>query len=264
VYEVFQVSQGIALNYTDHMERLQRSLKGLQIKSPLTAAGIQSIVAQLLKKNNQSDATIYLQITRGISERAHIFPHPAVAPTVIMSLIRPPKSTPQEYEQGAKAIIVPEIRWKRRDLKTISLLPNILAKQEAHTKGAVEAIFVEDDGVITEGSSMNVFMVDSHNVIWTHPENNHILSGVTRRNIIVLAETIGLRVKEHVFTENALLEAKEVFLTSTTKHVLPVTTINDTIINEGNVGPLTKQLMTTYGAFLEGQLEEQKLSHPEN
>lgn len=254
VYEVLQVCQGVAINYDDHMKRLQRSLSGLRIDYSLNAESILPVIKQLLQKNKTQSGVIYLQITRGVAARAHAFPNPPVAPTILMTLMSSIPTSKADREYGVKAITHPDLRWKRRDLKTISLLPNILAKEAASQQQAVEAILVEENKTVTEGSSMNVFMVDNHQVIWTHPEDGSILGGITRRNIILLAQSAGLRIKEQSFDQEKMLQGTEVFLTSTTKHVLPVVNINNKIVGDGKVGPITRQLIAVYEAFVEGQI----------
>jgi D-alanine transaminase len=255
VYEVFQVRQGIILNGDGHMQRLQRSLAGLKIRSVLSPAEIRVITAQLLQHNNIQDAVIYLQVTRGVAPRNHAFPSASVVPSMVMTLLDMPKPKPQEYEQGVKVITHPDLRWKRRDLKTISLLPNILAKEEAAQKGAVEAVLIEDNKTVTEGSATNVYMVDNQDVVWTHPDDGAILGGITRSNLLTIARNAGIQVREETFTEAQLLAAKEAFLTSTTKHVLPVTKINDKPVGDGKVGSVTKQLGAMYEGFIDAQLE---------
>ena len=254
VYEVFEIRQGIILNFEHHMARLVRSLNGLKIHYAVKQTEIHVLALQLLSHNMLGDAVVYLQISRGVAPRGHAFPVPEVIPSVIMTIIELPRNTSQEYEQGVRAITCPDMRWKRRDLKTISLLPNILAKEEAAQHKAAEAILIEDDQTVTEGSSTNLFIVDDARVIRTHPANGAILGGVTRQNLIVLAHSTGLIVREEPFSLSDLLKAKEVFLTSTTKHVLPITMINDVMIGEGKVGEITRQLMALYEAFIEGQL----------
>lgn len=259
VYEVMYVSRGVILNADDHIARLIHSLAGLDIVYPVSLNQISHLVMELVARNHcLQDAMIYLQISRGVAPRNHAFPIPPVAPSVIMTLSPLPKPKDQEYEQGVTAITHPDLRWKRRDLKTVSLLANILAKQEAAKQGAVEAILIEDNDVVTEASASNVFIVDQKGVVLTHPKNNLILAGVTRKNLLKLLAKHDIVYREETFTQAQLKQAKEVWITSTTKHILPVVTIDGKSVGTGQVGEVAKRLRTLYAAFVEEQISDRR------
>lgn len=254
VYEVMLVQKNTIVNQQDHMTRLRRSLQGLAIPYEVHAEDLSALILELLKQNAVEEGIVYLQVSRGVAPRNHAFPTPALTPSMVMMFLGAPVQARKDYEQGVSAITQPDMRWKRRDLKTISLLPNILAKEEAAKQQAAEAILVEEPDVITEGSSSNVFIVDAHHVLHTHPDNGAILGGVTRKNILRLARTAGIVVQEEPFTLSQMLKAREVFLTSTTKYALPVTQINGVKVGDGKVGDVTRKIMAMYEAFIEGQL----------
>jgi len=236
VYEVMEIIQGQPFQWEAHMRRLQRSLDGIRIPYHVDAATLLASIHTLLEQNASQNGFIYLQISRGVAPRDHGFP-PAKTPVSIVMTYKPPlKNAP---ETGT-AITRPDLRWKRRDLKTISLLPNILAKQDAIESHATEAILVEDDHSITEGSASNVFIVDQKNCLWTHPANTRILNGITRELVLALAKEEQIAIKESAFHLKDLYAAKEVFITSTTKHILPLVAVDKSVYE---VGDTTKRLM---------------------
>lgn len=250
VYEVVYIADSQPIEWQRHMERLQRSLDGIKIDYHVSASELWQIAATLLEKNQLSDTALYLQISRGAAPRDHAFPKEKVSPTVLMDLISVPLPSEEARSKGVSAITTPDLRWKRRDLKTISLLPNALAKQEAVEQGAAEAILVEE-GRVTEGSSTNIFIINHNNTLQTHPATQAILNGITRMGVIEVAKAQSIPVLEEPFTEEELLTAKEVFLTSTVKHILPIITINHHPIATGTPGPHTQTLAKAYQQMLQ-------------
>jgi D-alanine transaminase len=258
VYEVALIKNSVFIDWKEHCERLQYSLDGLRIGYKVSAADLEKLVRQLLEKNNLSDAVLYLQITRGVAKRDHQFPNPLPKPALVM-MVSPAKALPEEqYANGIKAITLPDERWKRRDFKTISLLPNTLAKQQAVEAGVGEAILVEDDGFITEGSATNFFIIDKSGSLRTHPLNQRILGGITRIGVLKVAREAGIKILETAFTKEELLSAKEAFITSTTKHILPVTNIDGKNIGDGKVGEVSKELMRVYKIYIDNQAHGNK------
>lgn len=254
IYEVMLVRDHVILNFNDHIARLKRSLDGLQIQYVVDAEFIHQIITRLLNENGLSEGVIYLQITRGIAPRNHLFPASDVQPTIWMIVSQPVFPSVIEYENGVSAITYPDLRWKRRDLKTISLLANILAREEARKQQATEAILYEENNIVTEGSSTNIFIVDQDDCIWTHPSSHLILSGVTRQNLLKLARIEGICLKEEGFSLTQLQQAKEVFMTSTTKHILPITVIDHKPVADQKIGDVTKQLTKLYRHFITSQI----------
>lgn len=255
VYEVALIINKIFIDWPEHCVRLQRSLDGLKIAYKVVPDDLLAKAMQLLEKNKLKDAMLYLQITRGVAKRDHQFPSPAVDPAVVMTVAPAKFPSEDQYKNGVKVISCPDLRWKRRDYKTISLLPNILAKQEAVEAGVAEAIFVEDDGYITEGSSTNFFIVDNNGALRTHPLNERILGGITRLGVLQVARENKIQVKEDAFTLSDVASAREAFITSTTKHILPVTSFDGKNVGDGNVGDVTAKLTGYYKEYIRKQVE---------
>lgn len=248
VYEVARVYSGKFFALDEHFERLQRSLRELRIPSTLTLAEFRSLCQELLSRNNlaQSHATLYMQVTRGAyNPRTHYFPTGEIKPTVL-AIARPFTPFSEKHIQtGAAAVTTPDTRWARCDIKTVSLLPNSLAKQQAAEAGAYEALFIRD-GVAIEGSSSNFFAVIDGE-LRTYPRCNYILAGITRGVVLELAQQEGIPVHETAITLPDLARATEAFFSSTTGEVVPITRIDGKPVGAGEVGPVAKQL---YEAFM--------------
>jgi len=245
VYEVTRALDGRLFEWERHLRRLARGLDGLGIVLPeggrLEAGQLLEVSERLLEENElgTGDATVYLQITRGVAERRHHFPPPGTAPTVFLSASR--LAMPDELRaRGAAAVTTADLRWERCDLKTINLLPNVLAKQQAVAAGAFEAILVRD-GIVTEGASSNVLAVIGGGLT-THPATHRILAGITREVVLELAAELGLRVTLDPIPLNALSRASEVMVTATTADVMPVVKVDGRAIGDGQPGPVARRL----------------------
>jgi D-alanine transaminase len=243
VYEVLRVINGRLFATRFHNQRLERSLDGVRIalKRGDSPASFVEIGQQLLKENNllQGEATLYMQVTRGATTRAHNFPPPDTTPTVYISAAR---FTPYAdlAQSGASAITHPDLRWARCDLKTLNLLPNVLASQAAKERGAFEAMLIRD-GVVTEGTRTNFFgVVDGS--LRTHPSDNHILPGITRSVLRDLARGLGIELDETPIEASEIPKLSELFLTGTTTDVMPVVKLDDKPVGKGKPGELTRKL----------------------
>lgn len=256
IYEVVYIKQGFILDEDGHRRRLERSLSELQVPLPMAWEAMRFIIKRLLKLNSlqKADVALYMQISRGVAKRDHAFPKHAI-PSVMMMASRAKFPSKAAYENGVAAITVKENRWLRRDIKSVSLLPNCMAKQAAVEAGVMESIFVEEDGTITEGSATNIFIVDKNQSLITHQQDEHILGGITRDGVLEVARSSNVKVLEQNFDLKALQGAFEVFMTSTTKHILPVTTIDGKKVGDGKVGAVTKRLMEAYQAYLNEQVK---------
>ena len=201
------------------------------------------ILKRVLTLNRIDDGIVYLQITRGVAPRDHAFP-PAAAPQLVVTARRARPVEPKLLEAGTKVITIPDERWARCDIKSISLLPNVLGKQKARAAGATEAWQVDADGFVTEGTSSNAWIVTGEGAIVTRPAGHAILNGVTRLVVLDFAREIGLDFVERAFSVGEARAAQEAFLTSTTSLVLPVTTLDGAMIGDGRPGPVTRQLRT--------------------
>lgn len=246
IYEVIRWYEGFFYDINSHVTRLNRSLRELRIN--WTGAGMYpSIARDLIKMNNLEirPAMVYLQVTRGAARRTHSFPSPDVNPTVYVNAWGfTPDS--QSKESGIKVMLKEEIRWSRCDIKSVALLPNTLSFQEAHENGLKECIFVRN-GLITEGSRSNIFFVID-GTLFTHPESNQILSGVTRKNVLRIAAETGIKIREEALPENRLRFVNEAFITNTSAEVTPVTCLGGNTLNEGVPGPVTRLIREKFDA----------------
>ena len=222
-----------------HLDRLERSMTALDFP-PLPRQKIQSAIDTLFTAAGIDRAGIYIQISRGVAPRDHAFPA-STDVQFVMTLRRVHEKPAQLREKGASAITVTDIRWGRCDIKTVQLLPNVLAKQQAVNAGAFDAIFVAETGEVREGTSSNLFIVKDE-VLLTHPLTPRILPGITRHVVLDLCRDAGFTVDERFFDKAALLAADEVFLTGTITEVLPITRIDERTVGDGTVGPVTRRL----------------------
>jgi D-alanine transaminase len=237
IYEVVRWYKGFFFDMDGHMARLKRSLRELRINWP-DIDKFPSLANDLIKLNKLENepAMIYLQVTRGAARRSHSFPSPEVSPT-IYSYAWGFNPDSQSKESGIKVMLKEDIRWTRCDIKSVALLPNTLSFQEAFENGMKECIFVRN-GLITEGSHSNIFFVID-GTLFTHPESNHILSGITRKNILRIANESGIKIREEAIPENRIRIVKEAFITNTSAEVTPVTEIGGNTVGDGVPGNVT-------------------------
>ena len=254
VYEVIAVQRGRLIDKEPHLDRLDRSLGELQIGWPMSWAALSVVMAECVRRNRVREGIVYIQMTRGVARRDHAFPHEARTSMVITARSQTPSA--RIFPQGVKVVSVPDIRWRRCDIKSVALLPNILAKQFAKEKGAYEAWQVEPDGYVTEGSSTNAWIVDQNGAIVTRHLENAVLSGITRLMLVDLARRNGIELVERAFTLDEAKEAREAFLTSTTSFVLPVVQIDDRVIGNGQPGSVTLRLREMYENYVNVVEEE--------
>ena len=242
IYEVCLVRDGAIVDLDLHLDRLWRSLGELRIAAPMDRAPLIVAMTETVRRNRVDYGLLYLQISRGVAHRDHAFPA-GVRPTlVMMAWPTDPSRGPALAKKGVKVVTQPDIRWKRRDIKSVSLLPNVLAKQAAREAGAFEAWLVDDDGTVTEGTSTNAWIVTKDGAIVTRNLSNEILSGVTRLRALAVAAQEGMRVAERPFSVAEAKAAKEAFQTSTTLLVIPVVAIDGHKIGDGKPGPIARKL----------------------
>lgn len=243
VYEVIPVYGGHPFRLQQHLERLERSLKETRIPSPHTGEQWQEIFQSLIDTSPVADSGLYLQVTRGVAVRDHAFPE-FVKPTVF-AMINPIKPVPAEVlEKGIPAVVREDIRWNRCDIKSISLLGNVLLRQEAVEADAMESILTRN-GQVTEGSASNVFVVKTGEIL-TPPKDELLLGGVTRDLVLELARRHGLPVREAVIREQFMRAADEIWVTSSTKEILPVTSLDGRPVGEGKPGPVWETIRELY------------------
>ncbi len=252
VYEVMSFSDKFLINFNKHIIRLNRSLENLKIKKPIiNTKSLRIILQKLIKLNNLNDGYLYLQITRGSSTRNHLFPKSVMPNMVIFTFTV--KYDENLINKGVNIRLTDDIRWGRCDIKSISLLPNVLEKQRAFQNGFYESWQIKNK-FITEGSTSNAFIINKDNTIQTHPINNLILGGVTRDSVIEIIKKNELSLKEKAFTVSDLNSCKEAFLTSTTVKILPVIKFDNSKIGDGKPGKTTKTLIQKYDDFIKSQI----------
>lgn len=243
VYEVIEVNGGSLIDEALHLDRLSRSLGELQIRPPLTSAALRLVLRTIVARNRVKDGMVYLQVTRGVASRDHVFPDPPVRSSLVVTArSMDPVTIRAKADRGIKVISMLDQRWKRPDIKSISLLPNVLAKQAAKMRGASEAWLFGPDGLITEGAASNAWIVNQANTIVTHPVAQTILRGVTRTTLLGLIVERGLEVEERAFSLNEAYAAREAFVTGATTLVMPVIAIDDRPVGGGAPGPLVVDL----------------------
>ena len=250
VYEVIAVSAGRFVDAGPHLDRLDRSLGELRIAPPMGRRALHHVLCEVRRRNRIQDGIVYLQATRGAARRDHPFPAESETALVVTGSRRPPPD-PGILETGVDAVSVPDNRWKRCDIKSVSLLPNILAKQAAREAGAYEAVFVDEEGFVTEGSSTNVWIVTPGGELLTRELDHGILAGVTRATVAGLAARLGLSFAERRFTLDEARRAREAFVTSATSFVTPVVRIDEAVVGNGRPGSTARALFEVYARYME-------------
>ena len=243
VYEVVPFYNKKLIDFNFHAKRLKYSLKELQIKYIVKEDKLKKIFNKIIRLNKIRNGIVYLQITRGVQPRDHDYRNNLI-PNLIIYTINRKLNLPNSNFKGVKAITYKDLRWKRRDIKTVSLLANVLAKKEAVRKKAYEAILI-DNGKITEATASNVWIVKNNKLI-THPSNTDILKGITRETVKKLIKKNKLNLKETSFTKKELYNADEVFITSASSFVTPIIKVDSKLINKGKIGKITLHLATLY------------------
>ncbi len=248
VYEVTSVIEGRLVDNPRHLQRLHRSLEALAMPCPMPDADIHAMQEQLVARNSLQEGLVYLQVTRGAADRDFVYPQ-QVKPSVVAftqakSILQNPKA-----ETGLRVISVPDIRWQRRDIKTIGLLAPSMAKQQAILAGVDDAWMVDEAGLITEGSSNNCYILTADDIILTRPLSRDILHGITRRALLQVAAELNLEVTERAFSVAEAQRAKEAFISSAATFCLPVTQVDGRQIGDGKPGPVYRRLRDAYIEF---------------
>jgi D-alanine transaminase len=250
VYEVCEVRNGGLVDAPRHLARLQRSLGELRIAEPMPLSSLAFVMRETVRRNRVSYGLVYLQITRGVARRDHAFPTQPVRPSVVVTARNLSYDKNQETaRRGIAVITTPENRWPRVDIKSVSLLPNVLAKQAARERGAYEAWFVDAQGFVTEGSSSNAWIVTADGRVVTRPIDNRILSGITRAVLMKVLEALQLRLEERPFTAEESYAAAEAFVTSASQIVMPVVKIDDRTVGGGQPGSVASRLREEFHRF---------------
>jgi D-alanine transaminase len=250
VYEVVTIVDNRLIDEKGHLDRLWRSLSELRIDPPMKRAPLKLAMREVIRRNRIRNGIIYMQVTRGVAPRDHPFPDNPISALVMTAKSLSMDAAARKAEKGVKVATVDDIRWARCDIKSVSLLPNILAKQQAKDRGAYESFMVDQEGMVTEGSSTNAWIVNSDGNVITRPTSNSILSGITRASVIRELNKKGHKLEERAFSKEELLNAREVFLTSSTSYVLPVVEVDDRVIGNGQPGSVSLKLREIYENYM--------------
>jgi D-alanine transaminase len=247
VYEVCELSDGALIEEKRHLDRLGRSLAALRIDWPIGREALKLVMREVVRRNRVRDGLVYLQVSRGAARRDHGFPPAGVRPGLVVAA-RPldPSINAARAAAGVAVVTAPEIRWAHPHIKSLQLLPNVLAKQAAREKGAFEAWFVDRDGFVTEGASTNAWIVTGDGTLVTRQADDAILHGVTRAALIELAAGLGLTLVERPFTPEEAKRAQEAFLSSATTIAMPVVKLDGAPIGDGRPGPVTLALRAAF------------------
>ncbi len=247
VYEVCEVSRGFIIDLTRHLDRLNRSLSELSIVWPMARAALIVVIREVIRRNHVFNGLVYLQVTRGVAGRDHFFPSPDTRPSLVVTAKKiNPSLYAQKAETGLKIITVPENRWDRVDIKSVGLLPNVMAKQQARLAGAHDAWFVDKDGFVTESASANAWIVTGEGVLVTRPARHGVLRGITRTTLLDVAAKLGLKVEERGFTVAEAKAAREAFVSSATMTAMPVVMIDGHPVANGHPGSITLSLRQAF------------------
>jgi D-alanine transaminase len=252
VYEVCEVRGGRLVDERRHLARLRRSLDELRIRMPMSPAALGIVLREVIARNRIGYGIVYLQVSRGVARRDHAFPVPEVPPSVVVTA-RTLNSARNEAlaAKGIAVVSVADNRWGRVDIKTIGLLPNVLARQAALDQGARDAWFVDKDGAVTEGASTNAWIVTAAGTVVTRPADHAILRGITRTVLFEVIKAQGLRLEERSFTLSEAYAAREAFVTAASQIVLPVVRIDGRVIGEGRPGPVATALRREFHRYAE-------------
>ncbi len=247
VYEVIPCYNRRPFRLAEHLARLQRSLDGIRLANPLDSSAWERLLLELVDRSDARDQALYLQVTRGTASREHGFP--ADTPPTVFAMSNPLHPPPSHLlEHGVAAITLDDIRWRCCHIKAISLLPNVLLRQQALDAGAQEAILLRD-GVATEGAASNLFLVDGESSVVTPPKDNRLLPGITRDLVVELARDAGFTCLEQEITEAGLRRAREIWLTSSTREILPVTRLDGAAVGDGKPGAIWRQVYRRYQQY---------------
>ena len=246
VYEVCEVARGFIVDMVRHLDRLNRSLNELSIGWPMHRRALEVVLREVVRRNRVRDGLVYLQVTRGVASRDFVFPA-NVAPSLVVTARKiDPALNLKKAEGGIKVVTVPENRWDRVDIKSVGLLPNVLAKQKAKEAGAHEAWFVDTDGKVKEGGSSNAWIVTRDGVLVTRPAEHGILRGITRTTLFDVAKKLGLRIEERGFSIAEAKAAREAFISSATTLAMPVVSIDGDPVANGHPGSVALSLRQAF------------------
>jgi D-alanine transaminase len=247
VYEVCEIRDGRIIDATRHLARLERSLRELDIRMPMSRAALKIVLHEVVARNRVRDGMVYLQVTRGVARRDHAFPPADTPPALVVTAKIIPRAKGNRLaEQGVAVITLPDNRWGRVDIKTVGLLPNAIAKQKAREAGSYEAWFVDREGFVTEGASTTAWIVTNAGTLVTRPNGMDILPGVTRLTVTDVARRLGFKVEERKFTVAEAKRAREAFITAAMTLIMPIVAIDGEPVANGHPGSVATQLRAAF------------------
>ncbi len=253
VYEVVPIMDGRLIGFDYHMQRLDRSLREMKIPAVYTHEELHEFHTEIIQKGEIINGHVYMQITRGVAPRDHLFPDKVVPVMTMIGKDKDYDKINRQYAEGLKLLSVSDIRWHRCDIKTLNLLGNVLAKQKAHDAGFDDAVLFREDGNITECSSSNFFVV-KEGIIWTHPDCELILPGCTKRIIIEdICPKLGLTVVQKAFDVEFAKSAQETFMSASSYCGMPVVKIDKTVIADGKPGKISKEIQAAFKEYVKAQ-----------
>jgi D-alanine transaminase len=253
IYEVVHLYRGRFVDEDLHLDRLERSLREIRLPMPMPRAALRHVLAEVARRNRVTEGLLYMQVTRGVARRDHAFPTRPVPPALVITVKRIPPYPADVDRWTAACITLPDLRWARRDIKSVNLLPNVLARQAAREQGAIEAILYEEaSGIVTEGAATSFWIVDDAGVLRTRALSQAILPGCTRAALMGELNAAGIAWSEAPFTLDELRRAREAFLTSATSFVKPIVRIDGAPVADGAVGPVTRRLFGLFARHVQG------------
>ena len=252
VYEVVCVQAGRFIDEDLHLARLERSLGEIRIGKPMARAALRRVLHEVVRRNRVRDGLLYMQVTRGVSRRDHAFPSLGTPPSLVVTVRRSAPYPADADRWAGRAVTHPDERWARCDIKSVSLLPNVLARQAAREGGAIEAVLIDAHGMVTEGAATTVWIVDGQGVLRTRHLDHQVLPGCTRDALTALLDAEGIGFEERGFSVEDLRGARELFLTSATSFVRPVTVLDGAAVGDGTVGPVTRRLFALFARHVQG------------
>jgi D-alanine transaminase len=256
IYEVVHLYDGRYVDEDRHLARLERSLREIALPMPMSRAALSMVLREVARRNRVTEGLLYMQVTRGVARRDHPFPAKPVPPALVVTVKRI-GAYPTDIEKWqAACITLPDLRWARRDIKSVNLLPNVLARQAAREQGAIEAILYDEaTGMVTEGAATTFWIVDEHGAIRTRHLDQVILPGCTRGALMAELEAAGIAYDERAFSVEDVRHAREAFITSATSFVRPITKIDGAPVGDGQVGPVVRQLFEIFARHVKGGMK---------
>ncbi len=252
IYEVVHLHAGRFIDADLHMARLERSLGEIRLAMPMSRTALEQVLAEVARRNRVTEGLLYMQVTRGVARRDHAFPKIPVKPALVVTIRRIPPYPSDVAAWTGRVITAPDLRWARRDIKSVNLLPNVLARQAAREQGAIEAVLYDEAGMVTEGAATSFWIVDEHGTIRVPKLDHVILPGCTRAALVAELAAEGIAYEQRAFSLDEMRRAREAFITSATSFVKPIVAIDGVPVGDGTVGPVVRRLFAIFARHVLG------------